>query len=518
MRTLPIGPEEAFLLSRIDGASTVTDLAMMTGIEESRVDELLARLVQLGAVHGIDSAAVAEERPSQAPRAPRPAAAPQQVAIREVTVLAAAAPAALYDPSELDEDVEIDEQRKRVILDTFHMLDGATHYAVLGIAQDADKAAIKEAYFSLIGLYHPDKYFGKRLGSFKAKLERVFQRLTEAHDTLTRKKLRADYDEELLRRGVSVTTPLPRHPMTEVSGRAATEDRGRAATEGRAHDDRVDSAPPPSRISAPPPPRVAAPGAGQVLPLSVPVEERRSAPPAPPSHPPPAVSITPLDEEARRRMAARKLSGRPHVPTIPPPPSAPVDAVQVAEELRRRFENRLAATPAGQVANLLAAAEDSLARDNPVAAMNSLRVAATIAPNDPTVARKLAEVEQSALRSLADSYEERAKSEELRGDKAAAARAWERAAAGRPDSAAFHERAARCYLEAGVEPRKAVELARRAVLLEPNKAELRVTLARAYAKGGMRQSAEAEFDRAIKLAPNSDSVQTSYKRFKRGEL
>ena len=51
----------------------------------------------------------------------------------------------------------------------------------------ADKKAIKDAYYVLAAEYHPDRYFRKRLGTFKSKMEAVFNRLTVAHDTLTRK-------------------------------------------------------------------------------------------------------------------------------------------------------------------------------------------------------------------------------------------------------------------------------------------------------------------------------------------
>ena len=33
----------------------------------------------------------------------------------------------------------------------------------------ADKKAIKAAYFELVNDFHPDRYFGKNLGSFKPK-------------------------------------------------------------------------------------------------------------------------------------------------------------------------------------------------------------------------------------------------------------------------------------------------------------------------------------------------------------
>ena len=88
---------------------------------------------------------------------------------------AAAHPAAaLYDPGELDEEVDLDLPRKRQILDLYYRLDSLSHYELFDISTDSDKKAIKSAYFGIVSLFHPDRYFGKKLGSFKPKLERIF--------------------------------------------------------------------------------------------------------------------------------------------------------------------------------------------------------------------------------------------------------------------------------------------------------------------------------------------------------
>ncbi len=50
MRDLPIDPRVAFLLSRIDGESSIETLVDVTGFRAEEVVTLLARLVQLGAV------------------------------------------------------------------------------------------------------------------------------------------------------------------------------------------------------------------------------------------------------------------------------------------------------------------------------------------------------------------------------------------------------------------------------------------------------------------------------------
>ena len=203
LRTLPIGPREAFVLSLVDGSCNVDDIVLATGIERDTVKDALLRLRELGAVVFGDGSGPA----------PRADAAPYReatAAVREAHRIArpvteSVEPAcasphpspALYDPAELEETCDLDLDRKKRILDLYHRLDELDHYALLEVRPDAEKDAIKAAYFRVVGVFHPDKYFGKQLGSFRAKLERVFSRLTEAHDVLTRRRTRQAYDEYL---------------------------------------------------------------------------------------------------------------------------------------------------------------------------------------------------------------------------------------------------------------------------------------------------------------------------------
>jgi curved DNA-binding protein CbpA len=101
------------------------------------------------------------------------------------------------DPPELQEDVELDMERRRYILDVYAQLERINHYALLGVNRTADRKAVKDAYFRLAGLVHPDRYFGKRLGSYKPKMELLFTRITAAYETLSKARTRAEYDVRL---------------------------------------------------------------------------------------------------------------------------------------------------------------------------------------------------------------------------------------------------------------------------------------------------------------------------------
>src|SRR4051812_8308495 len=47
---LPLTPEEGFVLSRLDGATPVRHLTALTGLPAERIQAILARLVEHGAV------------------------------------------------------------------------------------------------------------------------------------------------------------------------------------------------------------------------------------------------------------------------------------------------------------------------------------------------------------------------------------------------------------------------------------------------------------------------------------
>ena len=96
-----------------------------------------------------------------------------------------------------DEDVDIDVELRRYVTDVVGRLDAIDHYALLEVPRDADRKAIKRAYFRLVGLLHPNRFFGKRLGSYKAGLLRLFTQVTMAYETLSSKERREEYDASL---------------------------------------------------------------------------------------------------------------------------------------------------------------------------------------------------------------------------------------------------------------------------------------------------------------------------------
>ncbi len=230
LRELPIGPAEAFVLSHVNGSTDESEIADEAGIAPEAVAATLEELARLGAI--------AFDQPNLGPsiRPPRPMHRVSVSGSMRIGPIVEAGSqtqphhpaAALYDPRELEEDVEIALERRRLILDTFYTAWTASRITSCSrFKPSADKRAIKNAYFEIVNVFHPDRYFGKKLGAFKPKLEHLFARLTEAHDTLTRAAPRAEYDAYLS--SLNKTRALEQ-PNVDAQVRAiSAANRGRSA-------------------------------------------------------------------------------------------------------------------------------------------------------------------------------------------------------------------------------------------------------------------------------------------------
>jgi tetratricopeptide (TPR) repeat protein len=102
----------------------------------------------------------------------------------------------VFSAAELSEDVELDVERRKQILFADAHLARWSHWQVLGIPWNAPCAAAKAAHLDQVKIFHPDRYAGKRLGAYRARLERVFRRVTDARDVLTDETRRAAYAKQ----------------------------------------------------------------------------------------------------------------------------------------------------------------------------------------------------------------------------------------------------------------------------------------------------------------------------------
>lgn len=460
LRRLPLGALEVFVLSQFDGRLTLEEVAEIAGLELAAAAALAKRLVQLGAVSRPARHDPRTEKESlrptrHDPRAethsvrparhdpPRASARPDpkvgRTASRKSLRMARVSGAPVAK-STADEACELDEATRARIAELEGRLKTHDHYALLEIERHAEKKAIKSAYFSFASKFHPDRFFGKKLGHARGPLERVFHRLTEAHDVLTDAERRAAYDAK-----------LPPPPKTPPPPRRKTSRKLNA-------------------VAAPAP----APKAATVPPARAPTP--RPAPAPRPIIPPPVTPV-PVSDTAKRA-------------------SAPV----VDGTLRRVYAAAQKSEAQRRAAVFVRAAEEAMKVDDVIGAANNYRLALQN-NDDPQLRAKLEDVDDLAKKRRFELSLGRARSAERNGKWAEAAFEFSRAHDARPGPEVA-ERAAHALRMSEGDLKRAASLAELAVAREPKNAGYRVTLGEVYFAANDMERAAAEADRALALAPN----------------
>lgn len=197
-RKLQLNDDELMVFALVGRAAQIKDVLARAGMEEPKV---IVALLQLRAKGAIAPAKV------QAP--PKPS----------VTDAAAV------------EQVDLADERKVEILELERSLDAKNAFELLGVPNGASAADAKAAFYALSRKFHPDRYFGKNLGSFRGRIEKIFRRLTQAHEQIGDDSARAEYLKKHPELAPKVSAPevaaeQPR-PRTDEDDKREAERRAR---------------------------------------------------------------------------------------------------------------------------------------------------------------------------------------------------------------------------------------------------------------------------------------------------
>lgn len=485
---LPLSTQEGFVLSRVDGSSSVEDICMMVGIGQQELLGILERLAELGAV---ELSWRPRPQKSPEPEKPRRPSRPPDAHFTR------AAP--IYDPRELDETSDVPGELRKRILDAYYSLPGRNHYQLLGVAYDADRTVIRARYFELSKVFHPDSLFRKDLGAYRSKMEEVFKRLTEAYETLGKKKRRKEYDEYL---SITAQTTEVRETLAAAEQAAETIRRSSMPSVGKVGAQ-------PSRDALRPPPTPAAEAAV----ASAKVSMR------------PPVSTA----ERRARVRKRLRQGlKSSASTRPPPPNGAIPEVEVPrpskapdrqsmiDGLRQSIRASAAVTGGNggaskeavsdKVRGHMQKAQDAESAGEPMVAVAELQLALAIEPDNEWLQTEHGRLSKAVARALADNYEKQACYEEKTGNWAAAANSWARVADGRPESDEAARYTAEALVKASGDLHKAQKYAQRAVDIDGKSVTNLVCLARVYLAAGLKLNAQRELEKAAKLDPDDEMV------------
>ncbi len=92
--------------------------------------------------------------------------------------------------------IDLPADIRRELRDLESRRERLTHYELLGVPADADRAVIHRAYLMASKRIHPDAWYGKELGEFAPLLSKWFQRLSTAYQLLSDEESRLEYDRD----------------------------------------------------------------------------------------------------------------------------------------------------------------------------------------------------------------------------------------------------------------------------------------------------------------------------------
>ena len=166
---LPLTPQEAYLLSRVDGTLDLDGLLRLGGASRGAAAKILYALLSCGVVEWRTDATILP-----------PAAGLERLNV-EVTSQPPERVMGLAD----------------MVRNTYRRIDWLTHYELLGVAKDASADEIQRAYLERSRSFHPDLRHRPDLAEVGRELATVFERLKAASETLSDPASRARYDSSL---------------------------------------------------------------------------------------------------------------------------------------------------------------------------------------------------------------------------------------------------------------------------------------------------------------------------------
>jgi curved DNA-binding protein CbpA len=164
---LPLAPQEAYVLSRIDGLLDVDSLLAIAGSSRGAAAKMLYALLSCGLVEWKTEGT--EKR------------------------------ASVGTVATLNVEVASEPQRStpghaELVHNTWRRIDWLSHYELLGAGREASPDELRRAYLEKSRLFHPDLRHRPDLADLERELTAVFERLRIAYETLADPAARAEYD------------------------------------------------------------------------------------------------------------------------------------------------------------------------------------------------------------------------------------------------------------------------------------------------------------------------------------
>ncbi len=464
-KEFPRDPVELLLLAHVNGANTVRELSVFCARTVEQTAQILERLVRAGIIVPPGGAPAASTPASARAAGDAPGSDEFLVDPRFLKKLGE------IDTAVLAEAVDLEPRRKEEILLLYHSLSTLTPFQLFAIRGDATDKDVKRAYQRLSLRFHPDRYYGKNLGSFKPMMERIFRVVSETFALLSseenRKKLASVYPEDF----------APRMPAPEAEPAREREPASKTLPESR----------PPAAASRP---------AGSAGPSAAPPVPREGV----------GRHRVGLRNQIARILARSESSSMVSgddsseddeaSPVIPPPPGGyrtPPVRPPATDALHRMAQEKLQ-----RIQTHLAEGKRALSTQSYGTAASHFKLVLSLDPDHEEASRLYREAEAKNRDFLGNSYAARARMEDEMGDHQKSADLWELAVENLPTLENVMSAAA-AFLKIG-NHLKARQYAQQAVQLS-DKPEPAILLAQVYLAAGMALRAQSTLQALLEKHP-----------------
>jgi curved DNA-binding protein CbpA len=193
-------PQEGFVLSRVDGQSSIADVVAVTPMSEDETLQCVYALLSAGFLE------FGAKGRNLTPSTRRIVEVPLLFSSREPLPPPIKGPSAEGSPPS-----PLDREARSQILAKHAALSGSTFYDCLEVRPLAKDAEIRKAYLALVKKYHPDRHRAPHLRDVQPLLQEILARATEAYEALYNPSSRRGYDQSLRSeapRGEAVAAPI----------------------------------------------------------------------------------------------------------------------------------------------------------------------------------------------------------------------------------------------------------------------------------------------------------------------
>ncbi|MBJ81181.1 MAG: hypothetical protein CMH60_07695 [Myxococcales bacterium] len=93
---------------------------------------------------------------------------------------------------------DLNQEEQDMIVAQEELLREGNYFEILNITPSARGSEIRKAFLAGSKRFHPDMYFGRKLGDFRKRMEIIFRAMKEAHDFLSEDEQRKVYARKIL--------------------------------------------------------------------------------------------------------------------------------------------------------------------------------------------------------------------------------------------------------------------------------------------------------------------------------